>query len=129
MRLLVDTHAAVWWLGGDDRLSKRAKDTIAAAAEPLLSAGTLFEAAIKQSLGKLRLPADWIDELLQQGFSVLPIGPDHSRALSGLPFVDLNGTTVRDPFDRLLVAQASVENVPVVTRDPGIRAYGAATVW
>jgi PIN domain nuclease of toxin-antitoxin system len=129
VRLLLDTHAAVWWLADDDRLSSRAADAIAAAAEPLLSAATLFEAAIKQSIGKLRLPADWVDTLLGEGFAVMPIRPSHSHTLSELSFVELNGTVVRDPFDRLLVAQATVEGVPIVTRDPAIGAHGTATIW
>jgi PIN domain nuclease of toxin-antitoxin system len=129
MRTLVDTHAILWWLGGDERLSEAASKAIGGAEEPLVSAGTLFEVAIKQSVGKLRLPGDWIDELLAQGFSLLPINPSHSKALSELSFVELDGSAIRDPFDRLLVAQSDVEGVPVVTRDPAIRAHGAATIW
>jgi PIN domain nuclease of toxin-antitoxin system len=130
VRVLVDTHAVIWWLAGDRRLSRAAEEAIAAASEPLVSACTLFEVAIKESLGKLELAAGWVDELLSnEGFSLLPIRPDHTIALSTLPFVAVNGTEMRDPFDRLLVAQSGVEQVPVVTRDPAMRAHGIPTIW
>lgn len=129
MRVLLDTHAALWWLSGDPRLSVVARDSISSADEPLISAGTLFEVAIKVSIGKLQIADAWSDELLQEGFSVLPIQPSHASALSQLPLVQVDGTPIRDPFDRLLVAQSNVEGVPLVTRDPAIRAHGVATVW
>lgn len=129
MRILLDSHAALWWLSEDPQLSDAARDEIAAAEEPLVSAGTLFEVSIKASLGKLDVPDGWIAELLATGFALLPITPGHALALERLPFVKLNGTPVRDPFDRLLVAQASVERVPVVTRDGAIAAHGVPTIW
>ena len=127
--MLLDTHAALWWLADDPRLSEPAREAIAAAEEPLFSAGTLFEVAIKASLGKLEAPEGWAEELLAEGFSLLPISLAHARAYRELPYVELDGTPQRDPFDRLLVAQASVEAVPLVTRDPGIRAHGGAAIW
>ena len=129
MRLLVDSHAALWWVGDDERLSDGARQAIASASEPLLSAVSLFEVAIKASLRKLPVAAEWADELLGGGFSLLPIGTAHGEALHGLPFVTVNGSTVRDPFDRMLVAQAQAEGVPVVTRDPAIAAHGVPTIW
>ncbi len=129
MRVLLDTHAALWWLADDARLSEAARETIAGSEQPLVSAGTLFEVAIKASLGKLQVPDTWMDELLTEGFVLLAITPSHARALRALPFVQRSGRPIRDPFDRLLVAQAAVESVPIVTRDPSISAHGAAVVW
>lgn len=119
----------MWWLGDDDRLSAAASDAIAKAGEPFFSAGTLLEIAIKASLGKLEIAGGWAEELLKEGFSLLPITPAHATAHRHLPYVELNGRPHRDPFDRLLVAQALVEAIPVVTRDPGIAVHGAATIW
>jgi PIN domain nuclease of toxin-antitoxin system len=129
VRVLVDTHAAVWWLTDDDRLSDSAREAMATADEPLLSAVSLIEVAIKASLRKLPVAEGWADELLAEGFSLLPIGTEHARALRALPFVSVDGIKIRDPFDRLLVAQAGVEEVPIVTRDAAIRAQGAPTIW
>lgn len=129
MRVLLDTHAAVWWLTDDERLSASAREAMATADEPLLSAVSLIEVAIKTSLRKLRVAEGWADELLAEGFSLLPIGTEHARALRVLPFVSVDGVKIRDPFDRLLVAQAGVEEVPIITRDAAIRAQGAPTIW
>ncbi len=129
MRILVDSHAALWWVADDERLSATAREAIASASEPLLSAVSLFEVAIKASLRKLPVAAQWADELLVNGFSLLAIGTAHGEELHGLPFVEVNGSTIRDPFDRMLVAQAHVEGVPVVTRDPAIAAHGVPTIW
>ena len=129
MRVLVDSHAALWWVADDERLSEPARQAIASASDPLLSAVSLFEVAIKASLRKLPVAAQWADELLSSGFSLLPIGTAHGEELHGLSFVEVNGSTIRDPFDRMLVAQAHVEGVPVVTRDPAIAAHGVPTIW
>ncbi len=128
-RGLVDTHAALWWLSDDPRLSRAAREAIAGAEEPLLSAGSLFEVSIKASLGKLEVAEGWAEELLAEGFSLLPISLAHAHVYRELPYVELDGKLQRDPFDRLLVAQAGVEAVPLLTRDPGIRAHGTATIW
>jgi PIN domain nuclease of toxin-antitoxin system len=129
VRVLLDTHAALWWLADDSRLSGPAREAIAAAETPLLSAGTLFEVSIKASLGKLEAPEEWAEELLAEGFSLLPISLAHAHSYRELPYIQLDGRPQRDPFDRLLVAQASVESIPLVTRDPGIAAHGVATIW
>lgn len=129
MRVLLDSHAALWWLADDRRLSAPAREAIATAEQPLLSAGTLLELSIKASLGKLELPGEWVEELLGEGFALLAISPAHARALRELPYVKVDGRPHRDPFDRLLVAQAEVERVPVLTRDTCIAAHGVATIW
>lgn len=129
LRLLADTHAALWWLSDDARLSDSAREVIAGAEEPLVSAGTLFEVSIKASLGKLEVAEEWVEELLAEGFALLPISVAHAAAYRRLPYVELGGKRLRDPFDRLLVAQAATEQIPLVTCDPGIVAHGVATIW
>jgi PIN domain nuclease of toxin-antitoxin system len=129
MRLLVDAHALLWWLGADRRLSPTARETIEAAQEPLLSAGTLIEIAVKRSLGKLEVDKDWPEQASADGFDVLAIGWSHATCLQDLPFPRLAGKSHRDPFDRLLAAQALCERIPIVTRAPAFAAYGVATIW
>lgn len=119
----------IWWLTGDDRLSSTARKTIATAEEPLLSAATLLEVAIKASLDKLRIADNWAEKALEEGFSLLGITPAHSNALRVLPYLEINGTTIRDPFDRLLVAQSTVEEIPVISRDSAVRAHGIPAIW
>jgi PIN domain nuclease of toxin-antitoxin system len=119
----------LWWLADDARLSNAAQEAIAGAAEPLFSAGTLFEVSIKASLGKLDVADEWAEVLLAEGFSLLPISSAHAAAYRRLPYVELGGKRQRDPFDRLLVAQAETEGIPLVSCDPGIAAHGVPTVW
>lgn len=95
----------------------------------MFGAGTLLEVSIKASLGKLEAAEEWAEELLAEGFSLLPISTAHATAYRRLPYVELNGRPHRDPFDRLLVAQAVTEGVPVVTRDPAVAAHGVPTLW
>lgn len=116
-------------MSDDPRLSRTAREAIAGAEEPLFSAGTLFEVSIKASLGKLDVAEEWAEELFAEGFSLLAISTAHANAYRRLPYVELGGKAQRDPFDRLLVAQAEVERAPIVTRDPGIAAHGVATIW
>lgn len=129
LKLLADTHAVLWWLSDDPQLSGPARDAIAGSEEPFFSAGTLFEISIKASLGKLEVAEEWAEELLAEGFSLLPITAAHAAAYRRLPYVELAGKPQRDPFDRLLVAQAMVEKVPLVSSDRGIAAHGVATLW
>jgi PIN domain nuclease of toxin-antitoxin system len=129
VRLLLDTYAVLWWLADDRRLSGTAREAISDAEQPLFSAGTMFEVSIKASLGKLDVPDGWIEELFSEGFGLLAITPAHASALRRLSYVKVDGRSLRDPFDRLLVAQAGVEGIPIVTRDSGIVAYGAPAVW
>lgn len=129
MRLLVDAHALLWWLGADRRLSTSAREAIEQAGDPLLGAGTLVEIAVKRSLGKLELDEDWPEQAQADGFGLLAIDWAHARRLQGLPFPQLAGKPHRDPFDRLLAAQALSERAPIVTRDPAFAAYGVPTIW
>jgi PIN domain nuclease of toxin-antitoxin system len=129
MRLLVDAHALLWWLGADEQLSTNAHKAIEAADDPLLSAGTLMEIAIKRSLGKLEVDEDWPEQAQADGFDVLAVAWAHTKRLQELPFPRLAGALHRDPFDRLLAAQALSERIPIVTRDAALAAYGVAVIW
>jgi PIN domain nuclease of toxin-antitoxin system len=123
-RLLLDTHVVLWWLGDDQRLSEAARRAIAETTNDILvSAASVWEMAIKRSLGKLTAPAELLDVVAAQGFGWLPVRADHAGAVGSLPWQH------RDPFDRLLVAQARVEGVPVVTSDPAFAAYGVGVLW
>ena len=119
MRILLDTHALLWWLADDQRLGERARSHIADEANHIVaSAASLWEIAIKQRLGKIDADIAEIErEIVLQGFTRLGIEADHLLELSTLP--DLH----RDPFDRMLVAQARAEDVPLMTADGQIAGY------
>jgi PIN domain nuclease of toxin-antitoxin system len=129
MRLLLDAHALLWWLGGEKQLSKAAHRAIETAEDPLVGAGTLVEIAVKRSIGKLDIDAGWPEKARADGFGVLAIGWAHAARLQNLPYPTVAGRPHRDPFDRLLAAQALSEKIPIVTRDPALAVYGAATIW
>jgi PIN domain nuclease of toxin-antitoxin system len=123
-RLLVDTHALLWWLTDDPSLSPAARDALADPLnEPLVSAASVWEIAIKRSLGKLTAPDDLPDRIADDGFPWLPISASHAWRVRELPLHH------RDPFDRILVAQALSEHLPLVTADPGFRPYGVEVLW
>ena len=124
MKLLLDTHAALWWLAGDDRFgATAARHLVDPDNEVLLSAVVVWEVAIKRSLGKLDAPPDLRTTLLGAGALPLPIGLEHAERVEELPWHH------RDPFDRLLVAQATVEDAAVVSHDDVFAAYGISIVW
>lgn len=123
-RLLLDTHTLLWWLTDDPALSTRARDEISDPAhEPLVSTATVWEIAIQQSLGKITAPDDLPDRIAQDGFGWLPVSAAHAWQVRELPLHH------RDPFDRLLVAQAAVEGIPLITKDPRLSAYDIETRW
>lgn len=123
-RLLVDTHALLWWLSDDASLSAAARAVIAEPAhEPLVSIASLWEIAIKRSLGKLSVPDELPRLISDAGFAWLAVEPAHAWRTRILP------PHHRDPFDRLLVAQALDEHLPVVTTDATFAAYGVQVCW
>jgi PIN domain nuclease of toxin-antitoxin system len=123
-RLLVDTHALLWWLDDAPALSAPARAAIADPGfEALVSIASLWEIAIKRSLGKLDVPDDLPEQIADAGFAWLPVGADHAWAVRDLP------PHHRDPFDRLLATQALAERVPIVTRDERFAAYGVEIRW
>jgi PIN domain nuclease of toxin-antitoxin system len=123
-RLLVDTHALLWWLTDDPALSPTARDAIADPAnEPLVSTASVWEIAIKRSLGKLAAPDELPDSISDGGFAWLPISAQHAWQVRDLPMHH------RDPFDRVLVAQALIERLPIVTSDPRFGEYGVEIRW
>jgi PIN domain nuclease of toxin-antitoxin system len=124
VRLLADTHAALWLLGEDERLSRRADELLTDESnEVLLSAAVVWEVAIMRSLGKLDAPDGFSRQLLDAGAVPLAISIDHARAVRSLPWHH------RDPFDRLLVAQASLENAILISSDERLRAYDVRVDW
>lgn len=124
MRLLLDTHAALWWLADDDRLGAASAQLLAnPASEVLLSAAVVLEVAIKRSLGKLDAPEDFAATLIGAGAHPLPISVEHADAVAKL------GWHHRDPFDRLLIAQAEIEQAVLITNDPALQAYGTPLIW
>ena len=124
MRLILDTHAALWWLSGDERFGRTAEDEITDATnQVLLSAAVVWEVAIKRSLGKLEAPEDLAAALVGAGAQPLPVALDHAAAVERLPWHH------RDPFDRLLIAQAIVERAALVSADESLHAYGVRVIW
>lgn len=128
MKVLLDTHAFLWWIADDPQLSTRARQIMEAAdTKPFLSAASGWEIAIKSRLGKLKLPADLEEFIAEQlrinAIQVLPIQMSHALHVITLP------DHHRDPFDRMLVAQSQLERLPILTGDPQIAQYVVTTIW
>lgn len=124
--VLLDTHTLIWFMFDDSKLSDKALSIIKSEDKVFISIASLWELAIKQSLGKLDLDCsiqDVVDELRKANISVLPIEPKHLDCLKALPFIH------RDPFDRLLIAQATSETMALVTKDSIIPQYDISTIW
>jgi PIN domain nuclease of toxin-antitoxin system len=120
LRLLLDTHVLIWWSGGKP-IAPAAADAIRSADnEVVVSAASVWEAEIKTASGKLHLTADLDAEPAKHGFRALDITAAHARAAARLP------AHHGDPFDRMLVAQAQLEGLTIVTRDPVFDAYNVA---
>lgn len=117
MSLLLDTHVLLWWLTDDPTLQDDIKDTIDTEADVWVSAATLWEIGIKESIGKISAPADLPARVRGSGFRELSISFDHATAAGHLPMIH------RDPFDRMLIAQARCNDLTLVTRDPRCRRY------
>jgi PIN domain nuclease of toxin-antitoxin system len=124
-RFLLDTNVAVWLLLGDRRrVSAPAREALEDARNPIaISAASVWEIAIKRSLGRLTIEDGWAQVLSRLGFDPLPVTALHAAAVERLPWHH------RDPFDRLLVAQAQVEGRTLVSADRRLAAYGVAILW
>jgi PIN domain nuclease of toxin-antitoxin system len=123
VRLLLDTHALLWWLVDDPRLAPEARDAVASPESFVaVSAASAWELSIKRALGRLELPDRLEEQLERAGLSPLPITIAHALHAGRLP------RHHADPFDRMLVAQAQLEGLTVVTRDPRIAEYGVSTL-
>ena len=128
MRLLIDTHALLWWLSDDPSLSRAARKVMAETSNVLLvSAASAWEIATKVRLGRLpgaeELAADFQGFMLREGFTTLDITADHAIRAGLLPGPH------KDPFDRMLISQAQAENVPIVTNERSFETYGVRRVW
>jgi len=117
MKLLLDTDVAIWWLSGDKRLSASTRQAIEDVPDAFLSAVSLWEILIKQDTGRLDLPTGFVDAL-RDDFLELRLTFEHAIEGRTLPLLH------RDPFDRMLVAQAKVEGLTIVTADPMLSEYG-----
>ncbi len=128
MRILLDTHTVIWWVDQDHRLGEAARSAIADPSNELfLGAATVWEIAIKVGLGKLTLSMPYLSWMKQAitdlAATLLPVTVEYASAQAGLPLHH------RDPFDRLLVAQARVENMPLISGDAIFDRYGITRLW
>lgn len=128
MNLLLDTHALIWWLDDDRRLSKRARKAIAdPAATVFVSSASAYEMAMKVRIGKLADPAGAIPRLgavlAERGMTELPVSIAHAVEAGRM------GGEHRDPFDRILIAQSRLEGLVVVTSDAAFAENGVRVIW
>ena len=122
MNLLLDSHCLLWWLGGMS-ISEQAEEAIADLTnEVYVSAASIWELEIKSALGKLTVEGDVFREIETAGLTWLPITASHGRAAARLPMHH------RDPFDRMLIAQAQLEGCSIVTRDSRFAEYSVALI-
>jgi len=120
LKYLLDTQLLLWWLNDDSGLSPRAREVIANPGNMIyVSAVTLWEIRLKQSLGKLALPPSFDKAVETEAFEPLPLTPAHTSGLASLPWHH------RDPFDRMLLAQAVSEGLTLLTADRALAAYGS----
>jgi PIN domain nuclease of toxin-antitoxin system len=128
MNLLLDTHAFLWWLAGDEALSSAAKAAIANESNTIyVSAASVWEIATKHRLGRLpnvdAIAANLAGAIAGQGFTGLPITVRHGQVAGALPGPQ------RDPFDRMLIVQAMVDNLVLVSNEQPFDSYGIARLW
>ncbi|HKK48207.1 MAG TPA: type II toxin-antitoxin system VapC family toxin [Alkalispirochaeta sp.] len=128
MKVLIDTHALLWMLGDSGNLSHRAQSVLANRDNSLLfSIAGYWEIGIKTSIGKLKLSSDWQETIpramTRNGVKWLEITPDHVHAVSTLQWIH------RDPFDRIMIAQAMRNDLKIVTADPAFHDYSVTVIW
>ena len=122
-RLLLDTHVFLWWKGKDCRLRNPARAAIADAELVMVSVASAWEAGIKAQIGKLELPDSFEAGVIESGFEKLPIGFSHAEYATQLPLHH------KDPFDRMLIAQAVIEELTLVAHDRLIEPYSVEVLW
>jgi PIN domain nuclease of toxin-antitoxin system len=128
VRCLLDTHTLIWWMIGDSHLSKAAHDVIENVENvPLVSPVSAWEMATKVRLGRLPVAADMIQDLvasvLRERMEILAVTADHGIRAGLLPGPH------KDPFDRMLIAQAQAENLSIVSNDRALDGYGVRRLW
>jgi PIN domain nuclease of toxin-antitoxin system len=123
LRLLLDTHAFLWWWAGDRKIGAKVRSTIGSANTVFVSAVSAWEMTIKMSLGKLRFDGGIADAVEACGFERLDMRFEHADAVRSLP------SHHSDPFDRLLIAQVIVEGATFVTHDRALASYLVPTLW
>lgn len=129
MKVLLDTHAFLWWINDDPQLSSRARRIIGeASSDVYFSAASGWEIAIKAHLGRLKIAADNVEDFVAEqvatnGFQVLPIRLSHALKTCSLP------DHHKDPFDRMLVAQAAIEELTLLSADRKLASYKVRVVW
>lgn len=118
MRYLLDTHVLLWWLAKDARLSSNVLKSISAFENLIfISAASVWEISIKQSLGKLSIPSNLLEMLKKNEFQTLDISAEHALKIRELPLIH------KDPFDRMLIAQAIVEGLTLISNDKKFKNY------
>ena len=122
MRLLLDTHVFLWWRAGRE-MRAEAMDAIRTADDVFVSAASAWEVSIKAGIGQLRLTASFADGVAQSGFVPLPINLHHAAVAGELP------PHHHDPFDRMLLAQARLERLTLISHDRRLEPYGSAIIW
>ena len=127
MRTLLDTHAFLWGIAGDRRMSQHARDVFIGPSDLSMSIASIWEILIKVQVGKLNLPSPAslyiISKLAENRIESLSINLDHLLAFEGLPMHH------SDPFDRILIAQALEEGLPILTADPQFSRYPVKVIW
>jgi PIN domain nuclease of toxin-antitoxin system len=127
MKAILDTHAFLWALAGDSRMSRHARDIFAGPADLSLSMASIWEILIKVQSGKLPFPRPAVPyvltKLAENNIKMLSISIDHLLALERLPMHH------RDPFDRMLIAQSMEEDWPIITADPMFKQYPVRVIW
>ena len=130
MKVLLDTHAFLWWINQHERLSGAAKDAIDSPhTDTFVSVVNAWEIVIKAKVGRFRMPGDLVpflrEQIAENDFGILPVELTHALAVYGLP--DPPGH--KDPFDRLLVAQALSEDMALLSADEALDGYGVERIW
>jgi PIN domain nuclease of toxin-antitoxin system len=124
VRLLIDTHVLIWWREDSPRVSARVRQEITDPTNEIcVSVVSLWEIVLKRSSGRLQFPDDLEQVVREESFTLVPIDYRHLRTAEGLAWFH------RDPFDRMMIAQALAEGIPIATADRHFAAYGVQVVW